>query len=162
VLIRMPSRLLVLVCILLSGCVHRLIPPQKVSIDHQFSEPDQIAIKQAIEAWCAAVNWCPLVEQFSSWPTFRLVDSVSQRDKTDCPNKKCKVAAINYGTYITIARDRYNSEDSNHLSVVVAHEIGHFCDKTHSKTGVMRDLLPADASLVIDREAIRMWEEGCE
>lgn len=34
-------------------------PPERLYVDHRFSDEQMIMIAQAVDMWCAAVVWCP-------------------------------------------------------------------------------------------------------
>ena len=136
-------------------------PPDHISISSDFSTPEAETIRSAIDDWCDAVGWCPLEVIRAERGRVLLLDDLPERKP--CPvGTTCSTAANNDGDTIKVARNRMAAEDMTQLWVAVAHEIGHYCIRGHTGTGLMAEYHRIGDPVEIDQVAINAWRAGCD
>jgi hypothetical protein len=146
--------------VVLFGC--GAYPPDSIAIDPKFTDSQAIIIEDAIESWCDAVGWCPRVTRVGHAEAhISLVTKITDHEgyeKANCPKGECFLSGWNYLPDIQIS-DRVVS-DLDHLWVVVAHELGHYCTG-HTLSGLMSREQSGEEEMIIDSVAIAAWNYRC-
>jgi hypothetical protein len=146
--------------ILLAACAPETTPPETFSIDADFPEPVAETIRDAVDAWCDAVGWCP-EETSDTTARGRFVFSEATVKASD----QGDVAGFNDGWRIVLIPGERS------LDMVwsnVAHEIGHWCSRQggtdgqgHTADGLLA-AVQHEPHMEIDPGAVRAWRDGCE
>lgn len=148
--------------LLFLGCVGHLNPPSTYGIDPGFTDNQAAVIKDVFQAWCDKTGYCPS-QNDRSFHGFIFISTTSFGESHSCPSGKiCFIAGRNYGTHIAIS-DKLLALGPDQLWLHVAHEVGHYCNKAHSKSGIMAPYHKGvDVQLVIDDQAVSLWNKNCQ
>lgn len=138
-------------------------PPGHYSIDSEFQPAERETIRAVYDSWCDKVGYCPAETLWAERGRVALVDDLEEDEQTqeDCPEGiTCMTSGGNTGDVIMVARNRSRPDDLALLWVIVAHEVGHYCQE-HQKSGLMAAAQMFDAPAEIDQVAIDGWFDGC-
>lgn len=145
---------------MLFGCYQTRVPPETISIDSDFSSAEAEVIRDAVSAWCDAVEWCP-EETSNVMARGRFVRTYT----TGHESSEGRVPAYNADWRIVVAPE---GERLDMLWTIVAHEIGHWCTTPgsgvdgmgHTDDGLMKTV-HYEPWMLVDQAAIASWLDGC-
>lgn len=147
------------------GCAPSVDPPETFSIDSDFSPAEAAVIRDAVDAWCEAVGWCP-EETDDAEARGRYVRSFVT-GKEPGPGKNCPGYNDTWRVVIADQRGAWGG-NLDMLWEIAAHETGHWCAVAgtgvdgmgHTESGLMA-AEQREPVLTIDYRAIRAWQDGC-
>ena len=139
--------------LLLTACYQK---PDTFSVDPAFSEAEQIVIRDAVQAWCDMVEYCPTEVKFEGRKPGAIV-AETQHIK----GYQCAENMGSEGNYIRIDPE-CRSYGLDMLWAVAAHEVGHYCidGDHHTDKGLMSAMRHTPVTH-IDVFATMAWYEHC-
>jgi hypothetical protein len=141
-----------------SGCSPAKEPPETFAVDPEFSEMQAAAIRDARDAWCQAVDFCPVEVEFGSQDRGNiLVDAGYWRF-----GENNNLLGWNDTNNVRVNPNNAWINDPIVFWFGVAHELGHFGIQEHTDRGVMSDTCTdhADDQPALDVYATMAWEAG--
>lgn len=153
--------LMIIAALILVACGRT--PPEAISFDPELSQAQVEIARDAVDAWCDAVGWCPQESTWTDSGRFIVVGHIDQgaASRKCPPGAKCEVSAQNTGGNVDILRGN-QADEGDRFWILVAHEIGHYCVEGHTKTGLMSAVHDSGEPLTIDPVAAQAWREGCQ
>jgi hypothetical protein len=129
-------------------------PPATFSIDPVFSAEEAAVIRDAIDAWCDAVDYCPTEEPFRGKQPGAIVADAGEIQGTNCAeNMRSEGQWIHVDPYC-------RAFDLDMFWTVIAHEIGHHC-ADHTTQGLMASW-HSEPEPDVDTQSRMAWHAGCQ
>ena len=128
--------------------------PAAYSIDPGFTHAQAETIRDAFDAWCDRVGYCPgeapwvgadasgAIALLDDYPSDRPEDEIAMNDHTRIRFRASRTDVL---------------DDLGALWHVTAHEIGHYRIHGHTRVGLMAKQLPGCPAVALDKIAVRAW-----